>query len=63
MRTVITLLALAVVMVVVASLLPGNGAVDYPLLLLGATVAFLVAVVRGIQLLLGRRRRARSVHV
>ena len=61
MRVVIALLALAVVLVVIASLAPGNGAFEYPLLLLGATAAFGVAVVRGSRLLLAQRRRAKVV--
>ena len=61
MRTVIALLALAVAMVVVSGLLPGNGPIDYPLLLLGATVAFVVAMVRGLRLWFARRRRAKVV--
>lgn len=58
MRTVVALLALAVVLVVVAALLPA-GLFDHPLLLLAATVAVLVAVVlavvRGLRALVGRR--------
>ena len=61
MRTVIALLALAVAMVVVTGLLPGNGPTDYPLLLLGATVAFVVAMVRGLRLWFARRQRAKVV--
>lgn len=61
MGAVIALLAFAVVLVVTASLLPGNGAIDYPLLLLGATAASVVAVVRGVRLLRARRRRAEVV--
>lgn len=63
MRVVIALLALAVALVVVAGLLPGNGVIDYPLLLLSATVMFVIAVVRGLRLLLARRRRAQIVRV
>ena len=60
-RTVIALLALAVAMIVVIGLLPGNGPTDYPLLLLGATVAFVVAMVRGLRLWFARRQRAKVV--